>query len=184
MGIYLFIALLAFGIWAWWNSSQGGQAAKRTPPILRGDMLQPVDAPITTAEAKRVFKEWMVQIGHLDKQEVGDHVKYFADAMKEHEGDLKMEADHEKELAKDEFAEEKEYLKEAKRELAKCNDEARKAELQAEIKDSEEMIARMTASLAEHDKALDAFKKDKREFLVNYINEQVHGHNWQASPSH
>jgi len=36
---------------------------KKEPPILKPEMLEPIDAPISTADAKRLFKEWMVRIG-------------------------------------------------------------------------------------------------------------------------
>ena len=157
-----------------------GLFGKKEPPILRAGMLEPVDAAISTTQAKRIFREWMLKIGHLDKQEVGDHVGYFADAMKDHEECLKMESDHEKEMTKEEISEEKEYLKDAKRDLAKCKNESQKAELQSDIDASEQEIARLTKCLADHNKPLDILKKDKRDFLVNYINDQVHGSDWRS----
>lgn len=157
-----------------------GLFGKKEPPILRAGMLEPVDALISTAEAKRIFKEWMLKIGHLDRQEVGDHVGYFADAIKDHEEYLKMESDHEKDITKEEIPEEKEYLKEAKRDLSKCKDDSQRAELQSDVSACEETIERHTAQLADHGKPLNDFKKDKREFLVSYINDQVHGSDWRT----
>lgn len=153
---------------------------KKEPLILRPEMLQPIDNKITTMEAKRIFKEWMLKIGHLDKQEVGDHVGYFSVAIKDQEECLKMEADHEKDQTKELLAEEKEYLKDAKRELATCKDESQKAELQSDVDAFEQEIARLTKCLVDHNKPLDDFKKDKRDFLVNYVNDQVHGSDWRS----
>ena len=153
---------------------------KKEPLILRSDMLQPIDNKITTTEAKRIFKEWMLKIGRLDKQEVTDHVGFFSEAIKDQEECLKMEADHEKEQTKELIAEEKEYLKDAKRELATCKDESKKAELQSDVDASEQEIARLTKCLADYNKPLDDFKKDKRDFLVNYVNDQVHGSDWRS----
>lgn len=157
-----------------------GLFKKKEPLILRPEMLQPVDNKISTTEAKRIFKEWMLKIGHFDKQEVGDHVGYLAEAIKDHEECLKMEADHEKDQTKELIAEEEEYLKDAKHELAKCKDETQKAELQSDVDVSEQEIARLTKCLANHNKVLDDFKKDKRDFLVSYINDQVHGSGWRS----
>jgi len=45
-------------------------------PILTKGMFTASDAKISFAEAKRLFQKYMLQIGYLDKQEVGDHVGY------------------------------------------------------------------------------------------------------------
>lgn len=156
----------------------GSVSKAKTYPVLRADMLQPVDKLITTKEAKRIFKEWMLQIGCLDKQEVGDHVGYFADEMREHEQSLKEEV----QCAKADLAEEikivKESIKDSKTQLKACRNSDEKLEIETELKDLELELTALTSEpchdLVKAEKTLAAFKNDKRDFLVSYINQQVH----------
>jgi septal ring factor EnvC (AmiA/AmiB activator) len=158
---------------------------KKEPPILKPEMLQPADAPISTADAKRILKEWMVKIGHLsnkdklDKMELTDHVGYFVEEMKQHEESLKFDIDDEKESVAESIKEEKEEIRDLRKELAKCNDPAEKGNIEAQIADCERSIASYQESLAERVKALADFKADRRAFLVEYINTQVHGPEWR-----
>jgi len=159
-------------------------------PILKPEMLTPVDAPISTADAKRLFKAWMLKIGRLDKQEIPDHVKYFADAMKDEEQGLKEFLDDEKrqvdeaiEERKTEFQDE---LNDLKEQLSESTDEDEKKALKLEIEDAKKEIRfvkeTVTAEFRYFEKtsnALSDFKKDKRAFLVDYINSQVHGQDWR-----
>ncbi|HRF12234.1 MAG TPA: hypothetical protein PLR37_08895 [Candidatus Accumulibacter phosphatis] len=159
---------------------------RKEPPVLKPEMLQPIDTPISTADAKQLFKEWMVRIGHfsdkdpLDRLELSAHAGYMIDEMKEHEGLLREEVRDAKESVADAVKEEKDELRELKKLLAKCNDPSEKSEIEAEIADCEYRIAKFPNDwLAPRVKALADFKADKREFLVHYINMQVHGAQWR-----
>ncbi len=158
---------------------------KKEPPVLKPEMLQPVDAAISTAEAKRIFKEWMLKIGHLsnkdklDKMELSDHVGYFVEDMKQQEESLKFEIDDEKESIAESIKEEKEEIRDLKKDLAKCKDPTERESIEAQIADCERAIANYQESLAERVKALADFKADRRAFLVEYINTQVHGPEWR-----
>lgn len=159
---------------------------KKEPPILKPEMLQPVDAPISTAEAKRIFKEWMLKIGHLsikdklDKMELSDHVGYFVEELKQHEESLKLDIDDEKESVADSVKEEKEEIRDLKKELAKCKEQAERQHIEEEIAHCERAIANYQDSLAARVKELADFKADRRAFLVDYINTQVHGPEWRT----
>jgi len=159
---------------------------KKEPPILKPEMLQPVDAPISTAEAKRIFKEWMVKIGHLsnkdklDKMELSDHVGYFVEDMKQHEEALKFDIDDEKESVAESIKEEKEEIRVLKKELAKCKDQAERENIEGQVAHCERAIANYQESLAMRVKELADFKADRRAFLVEYINTQVHGPEWRT----
>lgn len=159
---------------------------KKEPPILKPEMLQPVDAPISTAEAKRIFKEWMVNIGHLsnkdniDKMELSDHVGYFVEDMKQHEEALKFDIDDEKEAVAESIREEKEEIRDLKKELAKCKDHTQRENIEGQIAHCERAIANYQESLAVRVKELADFKADRRAFLVDYINTQVHGPEWRT----
>lgn len=159
---------------------------KKTPPILKPEMLQPTDVPIATAEAKRIFKEWMVRIGHLankdrlDKMELSEHVGYFVEEMKEHEQMLKDDFADTKAQVAEEIKELKTDLKILKNNLAKCADPAEKQSLEDEIAHSEKAIEMVTREWSSEADALEKFKADKRAFLVDYINTQVHGPDWRS----
>jgi chromosome segregation ATPase len=161
---------------------------KKEPPILKPEMLQPVDAPISTAEAKRIFKDWMVKIGHfsnkdkLDKMELSEHVGYFVEEMKQHEEALKFDIDDEKESVAESIREEKEEIRDLKKELAKCKDQTERENIDEQIAHCERAITNYQESLAVRVKELADFKADRRPFLVDYINTQVHGPEWRTKP--
>jgi ribosomal protein L29 len=159
---------------------------KKEPPILKPEMLQPVDARISTAEAKRLFKEWMVKIGYLsnkdklDKMELTNHVGYFVEEMKQYEEALKFDIDDEKESAAESIKEEKEEIRGLKKELAKCRGQAEMDNIREQISHCDRAIENYKESLAVRVKELADFKVDKRAFLVDYINTQVHGPEWRT----
>jgi phenylalanyl-tRNA synthetase alpha subunit len=151
-------------------------------PILRPSTLQPADAPIPTAAAKQIFKQYMLQIGYLDRQEVGEHVRYLADELKEHEQVLKDELANIRSNVSDELTELRPHLRQMKKEWAACKEPTEKQSLEDEIEETERQINRSHRELDEAMQKLGVFKVDKREFLVDYINSQVHGQRWREMP--
>ena len=163
-----------------------GLFKKKAPPILRAEMLQPVDAPISAAQAKTLFKDWMVRIGHLsdkdklDKAELNDHVVYLTDEIRDREVQLKGDADSAKAELAEEVKDLKDDLKELRSDIAKEKDQSEKVRLQGEVKEIEAAIADLNQKEIPEVLALEKFRTDKREFLVNYINTQVHGIDWRS----
>jgi len=158
---------------------------KKEPLVLKPEMLQPVDAAISTAEAKRIFKEWMLKIGYLsnkdklEKMELADHLGYFVEEMNQQEESLKFEIDDEKESVAESIKEEKADIRDLKKDLAECKDPTERESIEAQIAGCERAIADYQESVAERVKALADFKADKRAFLIEYINTQVHGPEWR-----
>lgn len=74
---------------------------KKQYPVLKPEMLEPVDAPITTTNAKKIYSQWMVKIGYFDKFDASHDAAYFAEAMKEHEDYLRQELDYQRQEVKD-----------------------------------------------------------------------------------
>lgn len=107
--------------------------------------------------------------------ELSDHVGYFVEEMKQHEESLKFDIDDEKESVGESI---KEEIRDLKKELAKCIDPAERENIEAQIADREHAIANCQESLADRFKVLVDFKADRRAFLVEYINTQVHGPEW------
>lgn len=162
---------------------------EKTYPILTSEMLQPTDNKIGTTEAKRIYKDWMLKIGYLsnkdklDKMELTDMVSGFADEMKSEEESLKEEAADEIRQVKDAVADLKEELKALKQELKGCKDPAARAALESDIADLQQEIATPDDGHAiKAITAYEAFKADKRAFLIEAVNRQVHGSDWRQKP--
>ncbi len=141
---------------------------KKKCPLLKEEMLTPVDEPISTTEAKRIFKQFMKDIGYLEKDELADHAGYLADEIKGHEQYLKEEVSDKKE----EVAEFKRQIKEQNNSL-KNADTAKKEDIQYEIDDLEDELVYSQKELEQATEVLSKFRKDKRAFLVEYINSQT-----------
>jgi hypothetical protein len=144
------------------------KAAPRKPPPLTSEAIQPVDKPVSLADAKRVFRAYTVAHGILDTREVADHVGYMVDDIKSHEESLREEA----EQYKPEVADAKDALKEALRDskTAKTPEEKEAAEDEVEscreaLDDAQRVYERAAKELAD-------FKADKRQFLIEYVNRQ------------
>lgn len=142
---------------------------KRSYPRITPEMIQPVGEPLSTTDAKAVFKSYMVRIGFLDRHEVSEHVGYLADEIKGMEAALK-----------DDVAEPKRELARARADLAKlqkrlaaAETDDERASLQEDIDGAEFEVQAQTQELADAEKALAAFKADKRQFVVDYINQQL-----------
>ena len=148
---------------------------KKKYPILTVSTITTANQPITTIDALKIFIEHMLNIGYLDKDELSEHLGYLSDAIKRHEQHLK-----------DEVADTKEEIHEAKTELANlkkklltCSDDEKEdVEGGIELLEGELVIAAVDIEKASS--ALVEFNRDKRAFLVDYINTQVHGDDWKS----
>jgi len=148
-------------------------------PFINESMIEPVDEPISTRDAVKIYKQHMLDIGYLVKSELSDFVVSFKEEMKEHEQQLKSEVDWAKDTLAEAKAELKSETKRTKKMLSKSKDEDEKNDFSQDLESVEgeagsagEDFNRLSGELAQ-------FKKDKRSFLVNYINTEVHGSDWK-----
>ena len=141
---------------------------KKSYPILTAEMIKPEDQLITTTEAKRIFKEFMKRIGYLEKDELSLHASYLSDEIKDHQEGLKDECVSKKE----EIKYEKASLKKFQAQLKKVTGEDEEDVL-FEIECAEDNLKLLSVELEEATEKLANFKKDKRAFLVEYINRQT-----------
>ncbi len=161
------------------------QSKKVRPPIFTEDMLEPVDAPVSISDAKRIFKQWMLGVGHLsdddviDRMELSGAVRDLVDSMREHEASLKDDFDCERDSWQDAVAEHKGELRRLQRELARCTEPAERSDLQEEISYEEHELRFASELIDDARQALASFRSSKRDFLVDYINTQVHGADWR-----
>lgn len=144
---------------------------KKKYPLLKPEMIEPIDQPISTTDAKMIFKKYMKDIGYLEKDELSEHASYLGDEIKE------MEQCHKEDIkdSKEEIKEAKAKVKELQKKLTSCKSEEEKEEIEEEIDDAKSEIEMAQEQIEESTKELEEFKKDKRQFLVEYINNQIGG---------
>ena len=159
---------------------------KKSPLILRPEMIKPVGEPLSAAQAKSTYRAWMLMIGRLsdktreDKAVLADAVEAFADAMRLHMDELRECLPDTKIWQKNELKELKAHLLELKKELAQCTDPTQQKALVRAIGVTEKDIQTAPTPGAEDLAEIAQFKADKRAFLVDYINTEVHGPDWRT----
>jgi len=142
-----------------------GLFKKKGYTLLTSDMLEPVDKDVTTQEAKKAFKQYLVQVGYCDKGEASDLVMDFAEEIKDHLAMLKEDLS----FSKSELRAEKTNLKKLKTKLLKL--EGKEAEeVSEDIASVKEEIEFFEKEIESHQLDIENFKKSKREFLVESVN--------------
>ena len=145
--------------------------------LLTSDMIPPLDKPVSTTRAVQVYKKFMLKVGYLDKSDISDFVRSLKEAMAEREEDLKFEIKN----AKEQVAEAKAEVKSLKKQLSKCKDDDDREYAKEELDSATVELGEEVTSYEKFVAELTLFKKDKREFLINYINSEIHGDDWQES---
>ncbi len=141
--------------------------------------ISPIDGPISTRNAVKVYKQHMLAIGYLEKGELSDFVRSLQEEIAEHEQHLNDEVAWAKDSLADARVEAKSEAKIIKQLLSGC-EEDEKEDLARELESSGRNVNSAAGELESLSKELVKFKKDKRSFLINYINTEVHGHDWEA----
>lgn len=141
-------------------------------PLLTPEMIEPQDTNITTALAKNIYRAYGTQAIGLDHEEISENLEYFVDELRQHEELLKDDVLSAHESLDDDISESKAEIARLKRRLAKAKDSEDKEELEDELAAAQEDFQMMSQGIAEPEAALAAFKADKRQFLVDYINRQ------------
>lgn len=135
-------------------------------PVMTMDMIQSNGGPITTAQAVKLFKEFALKSGYLDKDELTEHAGYFSDELKGHEQQLKEESDGD-------IAALKEALSELKARRKGETDKETRESLDEEIESAKEQLDEEVEYRKQAQQTLAAFKADKRQFLLDYMNQQT-----------
>lgn len=63
-------------------------------PVLTFEMIDSGGKPVTSSQAVKLFKNFMVTVGYLDKEEVDEHAAYFAEEMRNEASNLAAEIAH------------------------------------------------------------------------------------------
>jgi hypothetical protein len=143
------------------------------PPPFRPEQIEPIDAKVSSIDAKKVFRHYMLTMKLLDKTEVAAHVGYFAEEMRSHKQHLRDEVAHAKQEFGPYIAEAKAEIREIERALARSTEPSVKAELLDELDAATEDLALQSMWLQQAEREYRKFKEDKRAFLVAYINRQT-----------
>ena len=177
----LCVALLLFGESRYHKSGHAIGSTKKpaqaepirptTFPVMDFDNITPNGQAITAAQAVKVFRLYMRATGFLDKQELPDHARYFSEDLKRHGEDLADRVNEEK----CKFREYSELIgapeiRSLKRQLLKTNADEKRRAIEAEIAGYQSEIDEEEKYLHKALAALQAFRADKRQFTVDYIN--------------
>jgi vacuolar-type H+-ATPase subunit I/STV1 len=152
-----------------------GVAAGSTLSLMTQDMITPVDKPISINRAVQVYKKYMLRIGYLEKSDLSDFVRSLKEEMAAREEELKYEITNAKELIKEAKAEVKSLTKQ----LSRCKDDDDREYVQEELDTVVDELNQETVGCEKLIDELAMFKKDKRMFLLNFINSEIHGDEWQ-----
>jgi chromosome segregation ATPase len=144
---------------------------KKSYPQMTYEMITP-DQPINSSDAKRLYKDFMFQIGRLDKDELSMHAEYLSDEIKETTENYKIDISE----FQDEIKDLKSEINELKNKLKSCPSNDEKETIQDEIGYIEEDIRYNEDEILKIKNEFSDFKADKRKFLINYINSEL-GHN-------
>lgn len=157
------------------NTQGDHDKEKAVFPIMNPEMITPLDKPISVSRAVQIYKKYMLKVGYLEKDDISDFVRSLKEDMAEHEEELKFDVKN----GKEQVAEAKAEVKRAKKQLKKCKDDDDREYAQEEL---DSVTAELDAETEMYEKGLEAlslFKKDKRQFLLNYINHEIHGDDWR-----
>jgi len=127
--------------------------------------------PLVT-DAKKHYRQFLETHTNLDRDDISEHVTMFAEEVKEAIADHKIDARDSDEDAK-----------EARKRIAtiktKLNSVPNDEDLQEELSFAEDELAEFLRSKQESLDDAKALRQDKRAFLVDYINREFHGPDWQ-----
>ena len=143
--------------------------------LLTSEMITPVDKPVSTTRAVQVYKKYMLKVGYLDKSDISDFARSLKEDIAEREEELKFEIKNAKELV----AEAKADVKSLKKQLSKCKDDDDREYAKEELDTATTELDEEMCSYEKFSAELTLLKKDKREFLLNYINSEIHGDDWR-----
>lgn len=144
--------------------------------LMTSEMITPEGKPVSASRAVQVYKKYMLSVGYLDKDDISDFVRSLKEDMAEREEELKYEIKN----SKEQVAEAKAEVKSLKKQLSKCKDDDDREYVQEELDTATADLVEETATYEQFVADLSLFKKDKRMFLLDYINSEIHGDDWQG----
>ncbi|MDP3322656.1 MAG: hypothetical protein Q8S71_03815 [Hydrogenophaga sp.] len=158
---FLLIILVIVGLVVAYNMNKTTEV--KTYPRLTNAMFS-AEGVISTVDAKRLFRKYMLDIGYFEKDEATEHTEYFAEAMRDRAIELQDDINYAKEALAEAKKEANDFTGLTKDEIVEA-----KADIPNYIQYAQD-------ELAEAQAALSKFKADKRDFFIEYINQQTQEH--------
>ena len=152
----------------------GIQTQKRQYELMTESSIVPHGQALTSAQAAKIFKLFMIGIGYLEKQELADHTRYFKEDMKRFGDDLSDAVVHEKQnLYGGEASDCKNDIRKLNRQLEKERSEVKSKAIEKEISELQTELYEEEHYLRQAEAALQEFRVDKRKFTIEYINNKT-----------
>jgi len=149
-------------------------ASQKRYPILRADMILPVDQPIPTVKAIQIYKEFMLKVGYLEKYELAWHADEFAESMRRRTDELADDVRYETECLDTASADTKQQIANLKHQYSQATDPDERECINDEIDDLKQELTPDDSDLKAAKKTLQSFRRDKRQFLIDYVNRETH----------
>jgi hypothetical protein len=144
-------------------------------PVFETRTFQPIDQPMSAVQAKRLLRELLRDSGCFDRLDLQMLVELFAVDLQERGRSLREELA----LLKSEIRDKLAANQEDAENLADAIPDAQSEDEVAAIKEQIALTKLRSISakrrIAETAEELDAFKRDKRQFLVDQLNNLFHG---------
>lgn len=147
-------------------------------PLLRTEMIVPPEEPVSTRDAVKIYRQHMLDTGYLEKRDLSDLAARFLDEIKEREQLLKDEVAWAKDTHRDAKKQAKAEGKRIKG-LMRGSDRDDRQEYRRDLECLQVEIEDAARVLEEHLQSFKTFQKDKRDFVIEYVNEEIHGSGWR-----
>ncbi|MDB4431204.1 hypothetical protein N9137_02320 [Pseudomonadales bacterium] len=142
---------------------------KKVYTLLENEMITPLDVEIPTTQAKKIYRAHMQAIEVFEKDEISDRVYDFAEEIKSKEEEYRDDIQE----CKNEIKGIKSEISDLKKHIKSAISEEEKGELLEELEGSKSNLVGANEDLHIEQKRYQKFRKDKRYFLINYINEEI-----------
>lgn len=148
-------------------------------PVMTLDMIVPNGQAITSAQAVKVYKLFMQQVGYFrdwedfEKVVLAESSADFAIAMKEYGAYLADELASERRWNKEQTQNSKKEISALKGKRTRSKTEVQLFEIDEEIGYWETYFDENMDDILAAEAAIKAFREDKRQFVVDYINKET-----------
>jgi hypothetical protein len=181
--ITVIIAIIIIAIINSFSKTDAQEPIPKDIPLITSESFTEVDSPINLTTAKLLYCSFM------EYHNITYNAGYFSDQIKYRLEELKEESAYLKEQIKDLTEEKKsphERIKSLMKEKTKAQNDETKGEIEEEILEYKKELETIDNHLTATQKKFDyinteyrTLKTDKTDFLINHINTETHGSDWQ-----
>ena len=142
---------------------------KKVYTLLKNEMITPLDVEIPTIQAKKIYRAHMQAIELFEKDEIADRVYDFAEEIKSKEEEYRDDIQE----CKNEIKSINSEISDLKKHIKSSISDEEKGELLEELEGSKSNLVGANEDLHIEQKRYQKFRKDKRYFLINYVNDEI-----------